>query len=138
MALLWLTNRLAEHTERQMIQTLSLVALGGALGSLLRYVALLALPAPWGVMAVNVLGSFLIGLVFVPVGRLGLSPLVMTGLLGGFTTFSAFSLDALRLWTAGAVGQAAIYVAGSVLVSLAAVAAGGWLFQFLQERWALS
>ncbi len=121
-----------------MIQTLSLVALGGALGSVLRYVALLALPAPWGVMAVNVLGSFLIGLVFVPAGRLGLSPLVMTGLLGGFTTFSAFSLDALRLWTAGAVGQAAIYVAGSVLVSLAAVAAGGWLFQFLQDRWALS
>lgn len=121
-----------------MIHTLALVALGGAAGSVLRYLALMAVPAPWGVMAINVLGSFLIGLVFVPVGRMGLSPLVMAGLLGGFTTFSAFSLDALRLWTAGAFGQAAIYVAGSVGLSLLAVAAGGWLFQFLQERWALS
>lgn len=121
-----------------MIQTIALVAIGGALGSVLRFLALMAVPAPWGVMAINVLGSFIIGLVFVPAGRLGLSPLVMAGLLGGFTTFSAFSLDALRLWSAGAVGQAAVYVAGSVGLSLLAVAAGGWLFQFLQERWALS
>lgn len=121
-----------------MIQTMILVALGGAMGSLLRFVALLAVPAPWGVMAVNVLGSFLIGLVYVPAGRMGLSPLILTGLLGGFTTFSAFSLDAARLWTSGAAGQAAIYVAGSVGLSLLAVAAGGWLFHVLQRIWSLS
>ena len=62
--------------------------------------------------------------------RLGLG----TGALGGFTTFSAFSLDALRLWQNGAVGQAAAYVAGSVVLSLMAVAAGGWLFHALQQR----
>ena len=121
-----------------MTQTLALVALGGAAGSVLRYLALLAVPAPWGVMAVNVLGSFVIGLVFVPAGRMGLSPLVMTGLLGGFTTFSAFSLETLRLWTAGAFGQAAVYVAASVGLSLVAVTAGAWLFQFLQAKGALS
>jgi len=121
-----------------MVQTLILVALGGATGSVLRYLALLAVPAPWGVMVVNVLGSFLIGLAFVPAGRLGLSPLLLAGVLGGFTTFSAFSLDAMRLWSAGAVGQAVLYVAGSVGLSLLAVAAGGWLFHYWQERWALT
>jgi len=121
-----------------MVQTLILVAIGGATGSVLRYVSLLAVPAPWGVMAVNVLGSFVIGLAFIPAGRLGLSPLLMVGVLGGFTTFSAFSLDAMRLWTAGTVWQAMIYVAGSVGLSLLAVAAGGWLFHYLQERLSLT
>jgi CrcB protein len=85
-------------------------------------------------MAINVLGSFLIGLLVVPATRWGVAPLMIAGVLGGFTTFSAFSLDAWRLWQAGALGQAMIYVVGSVVMSLLAVAAGGWLFQALQER----
>lgn len=112
-----------------MLGTLAHVALGGAAGSVTRYLTLLTVPAPWGTLGVNVLGSFLIGLLVVPAGRIGLSPLLLAGFLGGFTTFSAFSLDAARLWTAGQAGQAAAYVAGSVLLSLAAVAAGAAMFQ---------
>ena len=52
-----------------------------------------------------------------------------TGILGGFTTFSAYSLDAALLWERGAVGIAAIYVVGSVALSIAAVFAGLWLIR---------
>ena len=107
------------------------VALGGAVGSVLRYLSLLAVPAPWGTLGINVLGSFLIGLLFVPAGRMGLSPLLLTGVLGGFTTFSAFALDTARLWAAGQSGQALAYVAASVALSLVAVAAGAALFPVL-------
>ena len=108
-----------------------MVAAGGALGSVARYLAVLGaarlVPAfPAGVMAVNVLGSFLIGVLFVLLTgpRAPVSPLLVAGFLGGFTTFSAFSLDALRLWEAGQAGAAAGYVLGSVILSLGAVAAG--------------
>jgi len=117
-----------------MLTNLFHVVLGGAIGSALRYLSLLALPAPWGTLGINVLGSFLIGLLFVPAGRLGVSVLLLTGVLGGFTTFSAFAMDAARLWTAGQVAQAATYVAGSVILSLIAVAAGASLFHLLAAR----
>ena len=117
-----------------MLINLFQVALGGAIGSVLRYLSLLAVPAPWGTAWINVLGSFLIGFLFVPAGRLGMSALLLTGLLGGFTTFSAFALDGLRLWTAGQAVQAAAYVAGSVIMSLVAVAAGASLFHLLAAR----
>ena len=115
-----------------------MVAAGGAAGSVARYLTGLAaarlVPGfPAGTLAVNVLGSFLIGLAFVWLTgpRAGLSPLLVAGFLGGFTTFSAFSLDALRLWEGGAPGLAAGYVLASVTLSLAGVAAGvalgrGW------------
>lgn len=107
------------------------VALGGALGALARYavVSLLAGASwPWGTLAVNVLGSLLIGVVvgawhaeawFVDVGR----PLLVVGLLGGFTTFSTFSLDALLLLQAGRFGAAAAYV----LASVSSCLFGAWL-----------
>lgn len=117
-----------------MLTNMLQVALGGAIGSALRFLAFQIVPAPWGTMAVNVLGSFLIGLLFVPAGRLGLSALLLTGVLGGFTTFSAFSLDTAVLWNGGRPLVALGYVAGSVLMSLAAVAAGGAVFHLLQER----
>jgi CrcB protein len=101
------------------------VAIGGAIGSVLRHLAALAFAAPWAVMGINILGSFCIGVLYVILAtRLHLSPLLMTGLLGGFTTFSAFSLDALKLWEAGRPLAALAYVGGSVLLSLAAVALG--------------
>ena len=110
-----------------MFWTLSQVALGGAIGSVLRYLSVAAFGAPWAVAAVNVLGSFAMGFLFIPAGRLGLSPLLLAGVLGGFTTFSAFSLDALRLWQAGQTTQAVLYVALSVGLSLIAVALGAAL-----------
>jgi CrcB protein len=111
-----------------MIWTLSLVALGGAVGSVLRYLTVLAVGAPLGTAVVNVLGSLVMGALFVALSaRPGLSPLLMTGVLGGFTTFSAFSLDALKLWQAGQVVPALLYVLGSVALSLVFVALGAAL-----------
>lgn len=105
--------------------TLPLIALGGAAGSVLRYLMVSAIGAPLGTSAVNVLGSFTIGVLFVLLGpRESWQVLLMTGLLGGFTTFSAFSLDTLKLVEAGQHGQAAAYVVGSVALSLIAVALG--------------
>ncbi len=111
-----------------MIATVLQVALGGAIGSVLRFLAVQAFSTPWAVAAINVAGSFAIGVLFVTLAdRPGLSPLLMTGVLGGFTTFSAFSLDALKLWTAGHTTTALAYTAGSVILSLAAVALGAAL-----------
>jgi CrcB protein len=109
-----------------MTSTLPLVALGGALGASLRHLATLLWPAPWGVMAVNVAGSFLIGLLAPRLPPAG-AAFLLTGLLGGFTTFSAFSLDALRLWEGGRGGAAALYALGSVGLSLLACGLGLWL-----------
>ena len=116
-----------------MIQTLLQVAIGGALGSAARYLVnvtamrLLGPGFPWATVAVNVAGSFLMGVLVVALAHrdaMRLAPFLMTGVLGGFTTFSAFSLDALTLWERGQTGLAAAYVAGSVAVSLAAIVAG--------------
>jgi CrcB protein len=112
-----------------------IVGAGGALGSVCRYlVGIWTLRRfgpgfPWGTLAVNVLGCFAIGLVTEVIARrLDASPelrlLLVTGFLGGFTTFSAFSLDAMSLMERGAQGAAVVYLLASVLVSLAAVLAG--------------
>jgi CrcB protein len=111
-----------------MIWTISQVALGGAIGSVLRYLTVSAVSAPLGTFLVNVVGSFAMGVLFVALSsRTHLSPLLMTGILGGFTTFSAFSLDALKLWQSGQTPTALAYVAGSVLLSLVAIALGAAL-----------
>ena len=111
-----------------MSQTILLIALGGAIGSVLRFLMVTTIGAPIGTLAVNVLGSFAIGTLFVlldgPKGPAPIAPFLMTGILGGFTTFSAFSLDTLRLVAAGEPLQAALYVLGSVALSLIAVALG--------------
>ena len=125
-----------------MIWILGQVALGGALGSLGRYGLQLASlrvmgPAfPVGTLALNVLGCLAMGLLFVWLTERGLmrfAPLLITGILGGFTTFSAFSLDALLLWEKGQVAWAAGYVLASVLLSLAAVGAGVWLMRMMMS-----
>lgn len=113
------------------------VAVGGAVGASLRYLAGVGIVRVFGntgfpvaIITVNVVGSFLMGLFVVLAAHRGwthLSPLVMTGLLGGFTTFSAFSLEAVTLYERGAVGQAALYVAISVGASIAALVAGLWV-----------
>ena len=115
-----------------------LVFFGGGLGALLRHgVNRLAFVVwgptfPAGTMIVNVVGSFAMGLL---IGLFASQPgvsqptrlFLTTGLLGGFTTFSAFSLDALTLYERGQVWLALVYVAGSVILSLAAIAAGYFL-----------
>ncbi|MEN5060885.1 fluoride efflux transporter CrcB [Luteimonas sp. TWI1416] len=111
-----------------------LVFLGGGLGAALRHgVNLLALRAgttfPYGTLCINVVGSLLMGVV---VGwfaaRSGLSPslrlFLMTGVLGGFTTFSAFSLEAALLYERGQLGLAVAYVLASVTLSIGGLFAG--------------
>ncbi|MCW3796212.1 fluoride efflux transporter CrcB [Sphingomonas sp. BN140010] len=108
------------------------VFLGGGIGAVLRHgvnrlaVAWFGLGFPVGTLAVNVAGSFLMALAagLLPGGSQGWRLFLATGVLGGFTTFSAFSLDALTLWQRGQAGTAALYVGGSVLLSLAAIALG--------------
>ena len=105
------------------------VAIGGAIGSVARLGLYRAMPAqgfPLATFAVNVAGSLAMGLMAALLARQGgaWAPLLLTGVLGGFTTFSAFSLDALTLWERGQGAMAAIYVGGTVLLSLAAVFVG--------------
>lgn len=118
---------------------LFLVALGGAIGASLRHLtgqALLRLAGPGfphGTMAVNIAGSFVMGLFIAWLTRRSggssneLRLFVATGLLGGFTTFSAFSLDVAVLWERGQGLAAAMYVFGSVALSIAALFTGLWL-----------
>lgn len=112
-----------------------LVALGGGLGAALRHLFGIAAARafgvgfPWGTFGVNVLGSLMMGLLVAWLASRGagggnLRLLFATGLLGGFTTFSAFSLDAVLLWERGAVGAAMFYVGGSVLLGVAALLSG--------------
>lgn len=112
--------------------TILQIALGGALGAVLRYLCVSAISAPLGTAFVNVVGSFVMGFALVWLMESGseharFAPLLMTGLLGGFTTFSAFSLDTLRLFEAGQVGAAAFYVAGTVALCLVCVVLGALL-----------
>ncbi|MHA6263250.1 fluoride efflux transporter CrcB [Arenibacterium sp. CAU 1754] len=117
-----------------MISTLSLVALGGAIGASMRYLTGVGVMRLFGpqefpiaIITVNVLGSFLMGVFVVAAAHRGLthlSPLIMTGILGGFTTFSSFSLETMTLFERGDTTQAAIYVVISVGVSVAALALG--------------
>jgi CrcB protein len=116
-----------------MIQTLLQVALGGAIGASGRYLTNVAVMRligpgfPWGTVIANILGSFLMGVVVVALAHKDatrLAPFLMTGILGGFTTFSAFSLDALTLWERGQTTLGAAYVLGSVVLSLGAIVAG--------------
>jgi CrcB protein len=112
------------------------VAIGAALGGVARYVigqifAQRFGPGfPYGTLFINVTGSFLIGVVaeLATSRAFGMTPLIRvfaaTGLLGGYTTFSAFSLDALVLVSDGAALLAALYAAGSVALGVVAAYAG--------------
>jgi CrcB protein len=111
-----------------------LVFVGGGLGAVARHgvnragLATLGPGFPWWTMAVNVTGSLLIGLLAGLFGVMeagqNLRLFLVTGILGGYTTFSAFSLDALTLWERGEATQAALYILGSVILSLIAAAVG--------------
>lgn len=116
--------------------TCLVVMLGGALGTLARYlIGVVALPIsgqlPWGTIIINITGSFVIGLfgaLTLSSGRFPVSEtmrlFVMIGLCGGYTTFSSFSLQTLDLMRGGALDRAAINITASVVLCIAAVAAG--------------
>ncbi len=116
-----------------MIAPLLQVALGGALGASARYLAGIAATRalgrdlPWGTFLVNVAGSFLMGVLIAVLARRGGTaalPFLAVGVLGGFTTFSTFALDAVTLWERGQAGHALAYVLGSVILSILALFAG--------------
>lgn len=129
------------------MKLLLLASAGGAIGAGARYFVnqLLGIPAvaggpiafPWATLTVNCVGGFLMGVVFVLVSeRLGGSQewrvFLATGILGGFTTFSAYSLDTLLLYSGdGLSGRLLFYVAGSVVFSFLALLAGLWLSRTL-------
>ncbi|WP_282603652.1 fluoride efflux transporter CrcB [Paracoccus sp. PARArs4] len=108
------------------------VAIGGATGAVMRFAVTRLMPwhgphFPVATLTVNVLGSLAMGVLAASLAhRFGnqFAPMLLTGLLGGFTTFSAFSLDALTLYERGQHLGAAIYVLASVTLSLVAVIAG--------------
>jgi CrcB protein len=121
---------------------LLLVMLGGAIGAGLRQLANLATlrafgPGfPWGTMGINVAGSFAMGLFIELLARkFGASNelrlFITTGILGGFTTFSAFSLDFATLTGRGEFVHAAFYAIASVVFSIVALFAGLWLGRLL-------
>lgn len=109
-----------------------LVALGGAVGSVLRYaVALATAPTKsgfaWSVFTVNMVGSFVIGLAaghFATKPNANLQLLLMVGLLGGFTTFSSFSLENLVLLKEGSLGIALLNIVGQCVLGLILAALG--------------
>jgi fluoride exporter len=119
------------------MRTFFLIFFGAGLGGVARYgvslvgARLVDSTFPWATLCVNIVGSLLMGILagwLVLKAGNGLGPdlrfFLATGVLGGFTTFSAFSLDAMQLWERGDMWQAALYVAVSVIASIAALAVG--------------
>ena len=118
------------------MQAVVLVFVGGGMGAVTRHLfnlaaaRLLGVAFPWGTLGVNVVGSLVMGLLtawlvarYQGTGE-HLRLFLATGILGGFTTFSAFSLDAVVLWERGAHTAALIYVAASVVFAILALGAG--------------
>lgn len=117
------------------MEKIAMVAMGGALGAVLRYLSVIAIMRStganfMGTMFVNVAGSFAMGvLAAVLLEKLEAGPsrfalFFMPGVLGGFTTFSAFSLDAVHLMEKGRFAMAAGYIGGSVTLAILALIAG--------------
>lgn len=117
-----------------------IVGIGGAIGSMLRHGSgLLCLKLglggfPWATLAINILGSFCIGIVIGLLAHMQnwseqVRLFTVVGILGGFTTFSAFSLDSVLLFERGQYLYAGLYVAGSVFISIAATFLGLFLIR---------
>jgi CrcB protein len=119
-----------------------MVAMGGALGAVLRYVVASVIQSaawggfPWGIFLVNITGGLAMGLIVeLAALKIQMSPetraFLTTGILGGYTTFSTFSLDSVLLIERGQYASAALYVVGSTLLSITAVFIGMWAVRAL-------
>jgi fluoride exporter len=117
------------------MQTVLAIAAGGALGSVLRHFLNNAVGGaagtnfPWGIFIINILGSFVMGVLISLFALVWEPPQAMrafltVGVLGGFTTFSTFSMDSVLLMERGALGASAFYVFGSVGFALIALYGG--------------
>jgi CrcB protein len=118
------------------------VAIGGALGSVVRYALsswifdITSHKFPYATLIVNVAGSFVMGILFVLIVERAVLPaemrsLLMIGFIGAFTTFSAFSLDALGLWQNGHVLMSVIYMIATVILCLVAISTAIWLTRLM-------
>jgi CrcB protein len=118
------------------------VAIGGALGSVARYALsgwifdITSNKFPYATLIVNVAGSFVMGILFVVIVERAVLPaemrsLLMIGFIGAFTTFSAFSLDALGLWQNGHVLMSVIYMIATVILCLVAISTAIWLTRLM-------
>ena len=119
---------------------LAAVGVGGAIGSMARYLLAGFVQSaswngfPYGIFIVNVTGGFVMGLLVEGMAlKFNVSPVtrafLTTGVMGGYTTFSTFSLEAAMLIERHAYGQAGVYIAGSALLSIIALFAGLWLMR---------
>ena len=123
---------------------LTAIALGGVIGSLARFAVAqpfgpwTALDWPWATLIVNIVGCLLIGIIAsspaIERGPLWLRPFLITGVLGGFTTFSAFALETGLLLESGRVGAATAYLGITLAVGLVAVRLGVRLERALPWR----
>ncbi len=140
------TRRVARTgSRRRGAQVLLAVAVGGALGTAVRYEVVLALPAttasfPWAIFAVNVAGAFILGVTMTlvlegfPPTRY-VRPFIGIGFCGGLTTFSTWMVDVTALGDAGHAGTAALDLATTLLVGLASLILGVWTARALiRER----
>lgn len=113
-----------------MVRTVGFVAIGGVAGALARYGLGMAFPTapgafPWTTFAINVSGCLLIGILISVIGTHAVwRPMLGTGVLGGYTTFSAYVVEAERLLHHGKVGTALLYLGGTLVAALLATAAG--------------
>ncbi len=123
-----------------MISTIVVVGLGGAIGAIARYgvnhgaTQVFGHGFPWGTMIVNIVGSFLMGVMIAKFASMDhvsheMKSLLTTGFLGAFTTFSTFSLDFVTLWERGEMIQALGYMTVSVIFSIGALVFALWLMR---------
>lgn len=121
-----------------MIRNVLLVALGGAVGSIGRYLIsrMVESSFPWTTFTVNILGSLFIGLFVGMADKGNVSPemklLLVTGFCGGFTTFSTFSNESFNMMKVGDVLQTALYVGASVIIGILAVWVGMYLSKIIK------
>jgi len=121
---------------------LLVIGFGGFLGSILRYVVGKSVDGkinasfPWGTFTVNVVGSFIIGFVYMlAMRKVGITEnwrlFLGAGFCGGFTTFSAFAWENVSLLDQKLIGTSLIYIVSSVVIGMLAIVAGGWVSRFL-------
>ncbi|MFQ6396573.1 fluoride efflux transporter CrcB [Nocardia sp. KC 131] len=137
---------MGQRTEAPAVEPMALVviSLGGAIGAMLRFGIGVWWPprpghVPWSTFAINVMGCFAIGILMILITEVWvahrlLRPFLGVGVLGGFTTFSTYSLEVRRLLQSGATVEALGYLGGTVVAALVAVVLGMGAARWLTGR----